>query len=396
LIVSHESITSSAGLADLCDRLAAAERIGIDTEFVSEDTFHPELCLVQVVTEGLTAVIDPYSVADLRPFWELLAKDSHVTIIHAAREEVNFSLKAIDALPANLFDTQIAAGFCSSEYPSSYGSVVTKFLGQQPAKGEQRTDWRRRPLSTAQIDYALEDVRYLMELHTELLRRLNRDRRQEWFVEEMADWQKDVVEARTRPRWHKVSGTNGLSSRSMAIVRELWIWRQKEAEARNMPARRLLRDDLLVELAKRKSDKPDKIRAIRGLPRSMNRQMVEEISQCIHSGLEASVEGMGRGKHEAMPSQLNLLGQFLTPALTSICRNANVATSLVGTASDVRELVSYRLDFGGAEDRGPPSLARGWRAEVVGNLIDELLAGRKSIRIEDPHSEHPLEFEALE
>ena len=126
--MSHETITSPAQLADFCDRLARADRIGIDTEFVSEDTFRPELCLVQVATANDLAVIDPYRVGDLTLFWRTLADGRHMTIAHAAREELNFALLACGRPLANLFDTQIAAGFCSTEYPSSYGSVVTKFL----------------------------------------------------------------------------------------------------------------------------------------------------------------------------------------------------------------------------------------------------------------------------
>src|SRR5262249_23790332 len=158
--------------------------------------------------------------------------------------------------PANVFDTQLAAGFCSMEYPSSYGSVVTKFLDQQPNKGEQRTDWRRRPLTDSQIDYALEDVRFLLPLHDELQRRLATLKRLDWLAEETRTWLEDLRASRERPRWRKVSGIGNMSLRNLAIVRELWRWRQAEAERRDAPPRRVLRDDLIVELAKRKSDQP--------------------------------------------------------------------------------------------------------------------------------------------
>lgn len=394
--MSHTSITSQAQLAQFCRHLARADRVAIDTEFVSEDTFRPELCLVQVATDQGLAVIDPYRVKDLSTFWQALESGKHTTVIHAAREEVNFSLASCDQPPANLFDTQIAAGLCSTEFPSSYGAVVTKFLDQKPGKGEQRTDWRRRPLSEHQIEYALEDVRYLLPLHEELRRHMKKLNRLGWFAEETDAWLQEVREARTRERWRKVSGIGNLSGRSLAIVRQLWRWREQEAERRDMPPRRVLRDDLIVELAKRKSDKPDRIRAIRGLQRTRNRRLIDELAECIRRGLEAPLDEVTRRHREPMPSQLNLLGQFLAPALASICRSANVATSLVGTASDVRDLIAYRLDFGDTDHREPPSLARGWRADLVGHLIEELLAGKKSIRIEDPESEHPLAFDRVE
>jgi ribonuclease D len=394
--VSHETITSPSQLAEFCRRLARAERIGIDTEFVSEDTFRPELCLIQVATKDDLAVIDPYRAGELTQFWQTLATGNHATIAHAAREELNFSLSACGRPPAALFDTQLAAGFCCTEYPASYSSVVTKFLGVRPGKGEQRTDWRRRPLTDYQIEYALEDVRYLLPLHDALKRRLNKHRRLEWFDEEMHAWINEVCESRERPRWRRVSGIGNLSMRSLAIVRELWQWRQAEAERRDIPARRILRDDLIVELAKRKTDNVERIRAVRGMQRNMKRPVLDELASCVRRGLEAPLEDIERGSSDAMPSQLNLLGQFLSPALSSICRSANVATSLAGTATDVRDLIAYRLGFGNSDgESAPPLLARGWRAELVGHLIDELLAGEKSIRIVDPLSEHPLGFDIV-
>ena len=393
--VSHETINTSAQLADFCRNLVRADRIGIDTEFVSEDTFRPELCLVQVATADVLAVIDPYRAGDLTPFWRALAEGDHVTVAHAAREEVNFALSACGRPPANLFDTQIAAGFCSTEYPASYSSVVTKFLNARPSKGEQRTDWRRRPLSSDQIEYALEDVRYLLPLHETIHRRLKRLDRLAWLAEETDAWLKEVSEARERPRWRRVSGIGNLSPRSLAIVRELWTWRQQQAELRDVPPRRVLRDDLIVELAKRKSDNVEKIRAVRGMQRSLKRELMAELADCVRRGLECSLADIERRAQDAMPSQLNLLGQFLSPALSSICRSANVATSLAGTATDVRDLIAYRLGFGSNDSDELPLLARGWRAELVGHLIEELLIGRKSIRIADPLSEHPLGFDPV-
>jgi ribonuclease D len=128
----------------------------------------------------------------------------------------------------------------------------------------------------------------------------------------------------------------------------------------------------------------------------VRRDNIRQVAACIRRGLEAPLAEIERGASREMPSQLNLLGQFLSPALASICRNANIATSLVGTATDVRDLIAFRLGFANAHEDEPPTLARGWRAELVGHLIEELLAGRKSIRIEDPLSEHPLAFDAVD
>ena len=134
--MSHATITSPAQLASFCEELARADRIGFDTEFVSEDTFRPELCLIQVATQDRLAVIDPYRVGELSEFWRTLADGRHTTIVHAAREEVNFALTDGGRPPANLFDTQLAAGFCSTEFPSSYGGVVEQV--SRPHAGQGR------------------------------------------------------------------------------------------------------------------------------------------------------------------------------------------------------------------------------------------------------------------
>lgn len=398
--VSHETILSADALAYLCNRLKGSTRIGFDTEFVSEDTFRPELCLVQVVGEGgpggsILAVIDPQPIGDLNPFWRLLADGPHVTIAHAAREEINFCVQAIDRPPANLFDTQLAAAFCSPEYPAAYSSVVQRILNKRPNKGEQRTDWRRRPLTEAQIDYALEDVRYLFALHDKILGKIDRLGRREWLDAETAAFVTEVIEARTRQRWRKVSGSGGLPVRSLAIVRELWLWRQAEAERRDLPPKRILRDDLIVELAKKKTDREDKIRAIRGMLHGQLKRAIPDIAAAIRRGLEAPTDGLVGKRRKPPPPQLNLLGQFLAPAINSLCNKAEIAPALACTATDIRELISFRLGFGTESDE-PPALAEGWRAELIGNLIDDLLNGKKSIRIGDPRSDRPLEFDAID
>lgn len=393
--MSYEHVKSDAHLAEVLEKLRGAKRIGFDTEFVSEDTFRPELCLVQVASEDLMAVIDPQPIADMRPFWRLLAEGDHITIAHAAREELNFSLTAVGAPPANLFDTQIAAAFCSNEYPAAYSSVVSRFVGRKVAKGEQRTDWRRRPLTEDQLNYALEDVRYLFELHDKISAKIAKYHRESWLEEEMESFVAEVTAARSRKRWRKVSGIGNLGPRNLAIVRELWEWRQSEAERRDIPPRRVLRDDLIVELAKQKNAKPERIRSIRGMQYGQLKKVTPEIAACVQRGLDASLDEFKRKRGPAPPPQLNLLGQFLSPAIASVCRGKNVAASLTGTASDFRDMIADHLGYG-TEDGEPPALAQGWRAELIGNLINDLLDGKKSIRIKNPKSEHPLAIDGVD
>jgi len=399
--VSAPTITDPKSLEELCKRLQTAEFIGIDTEFVSEDTFYPELCLIQIATKDELAVIDTIALEDVNPFWKVLVEGDHITILHAGREELNFMLRAVNKVPQRLFDVQLAAGFCSNEFPSAYGSVVSKFVGHKPAKGEQRTDWRRRPLTAAQINYALEDVRYLIPLYNRLVELLTERERLSWFEDELESWQDEVIAAQSRMDWRRVSGIGKLGPRNLAIVRELWHWRYQEAQNRNIPQRRILRDDLIVELAKRKVSNSDQILAIRGMERGAIKRKADELAECVRRGLDSPIENEPKSRRKQVPSQLSLLGQFLAPALGTICRRAEIAASMVGTASSVRDLIAYRMGFASEESRRDgkdklPVLARGWRAELVGNVIDDLLEGKKSIRITNAKDADPLVFDDVD
>jgi ribonuclease D len=386
---SHDFITTESQLDDLVRRLGEHESLGFDTEFVSEHTYRSQLCLIQVAAGDVLAVIDTLKVKELEPFWRLLTDPGRTTVVHAGREEMGFILHAIGERPAKLFDVQVAAGLVDHDYPAGYAAIVRRMLGQPTNKGETRTDWRKRPLTAAQIDYALDDVRHLDDLWKTLERKLADRGRIAWMTEEMANWLEEVEASFTRKRWRRVSGLNGLSRRELAVARELWHWRDSVAEDRDMPPKRVLRDDLLVELCKRKSADPQQIAAVRGMQRSDLRHILPAIADAIDRGLSLPDEELPGGeKHRAPPPQVNVLGQFLATAIGGLCRQLEIAPSLVGTASDMRELLAWKLSH--SKNEPPPALVQGWRAEVVGDLIDDLLAGRASLRISDLTSRDPL------
>ena len=261
--VSYADISNAEQLASYCERLAQARQIAFDTEFVAERTYRPVLCLVQVVADGELALIDPLAIKELTPFWEAVVAPGHETIVHAGRGELEFCLHAVSKVPAGLFDVQIGAGLAGIEYPVGYGTLISKLLGEKPNKAETRTDWRRRPLSRRQIQYALDDIRHLPAIRDRLHGRLVELGRLAWMEEEMATWLDEVQRALSQERWRRVSGNSGLSGRGLAIVRELWRWREVEAQRRNCPARRVLRDDLIVELARRQTADVARIEAAR-------------------------------------------------------------------------------------------------------------------------------------
>ena len=387
-----QTISDQHQLIACCDELSAAQVITFDTEFVSEDTYRPELCLIQVAAADQLYVIDPMGISDLRPFWECLATPGHDTVVHAGREELRFSWRAIGRFPHQVLDVQLAAALVGLEYPAAYATLVSKLLKVNLTKGETRTNWRRRPLSATQIEYALQDVLYLEALRDVLVLGIQERGRENWLKEELSAWERQIEGLEGAENWRRVAGGSGLSARSLAIVRELWRWREEEADRKNMPAKRVLRDDLIVELARRQSADPKHIHAVRGLERRNLERHLPELASRIDRALR-----LDESEHPPRPvsstrPQLSLLGQFLASALGSICRDAGVATSLVGTAQDVRDLVAHRLQLDTNRRGEVPVLARGWRAEVVGKVIDDLLTGHLAIKVGEPLSEQPLEF----
>jgi len=391
--VHYEDITSEDQLRQYCRKLPENPSIAFDTEFVSEHTYRPVLCLIQVAAGERLALIDAMAIDDLTPFWEAIAQPGHETIVHAGRGEMEFCLQAIGRWPSDLFDVQIAAGLAGVEYPAGYGTLIARLLGEKPHKHETRTDWRRRPLSRRQIAYALDDAHYLQPIRDVLHVKLEELGRRSWLADEMKTWREEIELAQSHERWRRVSGNSGLTGRNLAVVRELWRWREGEARRRDKPVRRVLRDDLIIELARRGTDDIKRIGSVRGLERGDLKHRLGEIAACIRRALDLPDEECPRPLLRKPGPQLSVLGQFLFSALGSICRQARLAPNLVGTPNDIRDLIVYRTNQNPDSDRAPPKLAHGWRVEFVGRLFDDLLAGRKSIRIEDPTSDHPLVFE---
>jgi len=393
--VEYDYISTASDLAKFCDAVRSAPAIFYDTEFVSEDTYRPELCLIQVAAAGRLAIIDPYEVGSCQPFWELITSGDHHTVVHAGREEFRFCWHETQTKPRNLFDVQIAAGLIGLEYPASYGKLIAKLLGQKLPKGETRTNWRQRPLTDKQLEYALLDVHHLPEIRDKIVSQLEKLGRIEWFDAEITRWQNELIESETTEKWRRVSGISGLSNKALVIVRELWRWREQEAANTNRPPRRILRDDLIVELARRGKGELRQIQAIRGIERSGAKRYLEEIAKAVTRAQGQPNEQWPRSKKNSMPNQVTVLGQFLSTALTSLCRSHSLAPSIVGTAQDVRDFVALELGFYPKGDP-TPRLAEGWRAEVVGAALRDLLQGKVAIRIEDPLSDHPLQFNKVD
>ena len=391
-----ELIESQSGFEALCDDIEDAGIVAFDTEFVSESSFRPELCLMQfsVGPDGEDAVgVDPFEVPDLSRWWEIMADARTTVIVHGGQAEVKFCLEALDRPPKLLIDVQLAEGLLSTTYPLGYDALVQRVLNVRNSSHQTRTDWRRRPLSADQIKYALRDAEYLPRVWAEQKARLRRKGRTRWAQNEFVQFVRRLTEDHRREPHERVTGLSKLGRKELAVAREVALWRDEEAARRNRPARKVLRDDLVVDLAKRSPDSREQLLAHRDMNRGDYRKAADDILAAIERGRAVSdddlPERQRRGGPPKNPDE-QALAQLLGIALTSLCNEHQVARQLVGTTADLRDLVRWHT---AGRPGDPPKLAEGWRGEMCGDLLAGLLDGEVSLRVSDPASDHPLTFD---
>jgi ribonuclease D len=389
--LQYESIKTTAHLQEFCEKISQCEVIAFDTEFVSETTYRPVLCLIQVATDdGSLAIIDPIGMESTAAFWELIASGNYTVLAHAAREETRFCYRYSGKPIGGLFDTQLAAGFVGLEYPASLGTLVSRLVGKTLPKGETRTDWERRPLTKGQIDYALADVTELIEMYHKLADELDRRDRWDWLDEECDLRQLQIIEAETRENWRRVAGASGLSPRQLEIVRQLWLWREAQAKSLDRLPKRILRDDLIIELARHGWTDVRKIRAIRGLERRHLNDQYEEMAQAVERGLATPDNQLPNRTRGNRKSVSPMLSQFLSTSMACISRQQDLAPSIVGNTDDVKEFLGAELE---PDPKDPtPVLRKGWRGEIVGPTLRKVLDGELSIRVVNVREPQPLEF----
>ncbi|MDG3006382.1 ribonuclease D [Paludisphaera mucosa] len=391
----HESlIADAAGLNDLIDHIREERRFGFDTEFVSEDTYEPVLCLIQVATSRRLAAVDPLALAagDLDAFWAVVLDPEIEVVMHAAGEDMRICLMRTGKLPARVFDVQLAAGLVGYSYPLSHTNLVSQVLRATVSGSETRTDWRRRPLTPAQVRYALDDVRYLLDLQDRLGAELDRLGRREWAEAEFRDFMVAVEERADQDRWRRLPGLHQLSRRALEAARRLSEWREGEARRQNRPMRQVMRDDLVVAIAKRMPNGRRDLEALRDFNRPGLISRADEILKAVEAARGVPDDQLPEPapRHDDAPGA-STVANLLSAALAQCCLENKVAGSLVANTSDLKSLIRWRLD--GCPGGERPILAEGWRGEMCGGLLLDVLDGRRTLRVVDPASEFPVALE---
>ncbi|HKQ50041.1 MAG TPA: HRDC domain-containing protein [Phycisphaerae bacterium] len=371
-------ITSQAGLAELCASVSAVGRFAFDTEFVGEDSYQPEVCLIQVATDEFQAIIDPLAGLDARPFWELVADPTVETIVHAGSEDLTLCWKFLGRPPSAVIDLQVAAGFIGLGYPTALSRLARETIGAKLHKSQTLTDWRRRPLNDEQLAYAVEDVIHLPPMYHHMRGRLETRGRWAWVIEECSAMCAPAVFEAAGPRQlRRLRGLAGLNRQELAVADALLDERERLAKRYNRPPRTVLRDHLLVELARRGWTDPSRMRTLRGM--NLSNADLEKLAAAISTAKSSPPELWPTAKDEDQDRDEDAIITLLSAVLRDHCKHHGVAYGLLSNKEELRATV--RSYVAPTETDAVTPLRIGWRGEFIGRLLERLLTGQAAVRI---------------
>src|SRR6266545_3056035 len=372
-------VATDQDLKELIDHLRAAGSFAFDSEFIGELTYIPKLCLIQVATTQRIALIDPLTAMDLHPFWELLADPSLEKIVHAGEQDIEPVVRHLGRPAANIFDTQVAAGFIGMAYPVALLKLVHELIGIKLGKGLTFSHWDQRPLSAMQLRYAADDVRFLPALREKIGQRLNSVGHTDWAREEFAALC-DVKLYQFDPQTHylRVKGSTSLSGAQLAVLKELTIWRDGVARAHDVPARAFVKDDVLVELSRDHVKDVQKLNRVRGLPRPVEAAHGAEIVAAIARGLATPPAKVPAVRPEPTPTE-RFRADALWAAAQCLCIGQSLDPNLVTSRQEVGDL-SRHLTRGSKEPN--IGLLKGWRYQAVGEPLKKMVKEGNKIAID--------------
>ncbi|MGD9783054.1 MAG: ribonuclease D [Hyphomicrobiaceae bacterium] len=371
-------ITDTPSLAKTCEKLAAHDFVAVDTEFLREQTFWPQLCLVQLAGPDVEAIVDPLAKdISLDPLWRLMADESVVKVFHAGRQDVEIVWARANIIPTPLFDSQVAAMVCGFGDSVSYSNLVKKVTGHDIDKSSRFTDWSRRPLSQNQLTYALGDVTHLRDVYAYLKERIDADGRMRWLDEEMATLT-DPATYETHPdeAWKRLK-LRVKNRKALAVLIELAAWRERLAQTQDVPRGRILRDDALYDIANQAPTTPEQLSSLRSLSDGFWRSSrAKEIVEAVKAGLARdmkSVPPLRQG--QALSAEATATVELLKVLLKSAAAKHGVAPRLIADASDL-ELIA------GPGEADVPAL-KGWRRQLFGDDAMALKRGELALSLEN-------------
>ncbi len=368
-------IETTDELASVCRRLADHAFVTVDTEFLRETTFWPKLCVLQLASDEEAVVVDALAPGlDLAPLLALMRDDALVKVFHAARQDLEIFWKLAGFLPAPLFDTQVAAMVCGFGDQVSYGELVQALCRTSVDKSSRFTDWARRPLSAAQISYATADVTHLRDVYRALRAQLEQSGRLSWLADEMRFLTSpSTYEQHPENAWERFSA-KVRKPRDLAVLMDLAAWRETEAQARDVPRSRILKDDALLEVAAAAPRTLEALGDLRAVPRGLDRSRLgTDILAAVERGLDRDPKTLPRIERERRNGG-GATVELLKVLLRQVADAQGVAPKLIASVDDLEAIAS-------SDTASVPALA-GWRRSLFGDKALELKHGRLALTVE--------------
>ncbi|MFO1187609.1 MAG: ribonuclease D [Alphaproteobacteria bacterium] len=371
-----ETVTTDIALKSLIRDLAREPFVAIDTEFLRDTTYWPVLCLIQVATSsGRKAIIDPLTNLSLEPFLEFLSETSPVKVFHAARQDLEIFHHMGGVFPNPLYDTQIAAMVCGYGESVGYETLVRQIAKASIDKSARFTDWKRRPLSERQLAYAIADVTHLCTVYDALRRRVESQGRASWIDEEMQALEDPATyDLSPEAAWERLR-LRDTRPRALAVAIEVAAWREREAQKRDVPRGRILKDDLISEVVHERPATKEALEKLRAVPRGWaNSELAQGLVAAVKRGLERPTEGLpaveSRRREPLPPARIDLLKTLLRAR----SEEHHVAQKLIATSAELEA-------FAAGEPEGR-HITEGWRHEIFGRDAERLLAGEVALALE--------------
>ncbi|HEX5056306.1 MAG TPA: ribonuclease D [Gammaproteobacteria bacterium] len=374
--MTDKYINTQKDLAELCQELASSPWLAIDTEFIREKTYYPQLCLIQIGAPGILACVDTLAIKDLGCFFELIANPNSIKVFHAAGQDLEIFYHLNGSLPQPVFDTQLAAAFLGHGEQIGYANLVKELLKVQLEKTHTRTDWSRRPLSPGQIEYALDDVRYLRDIYLMLRQALIATRRLSW-VEEDSKYLTQPERYRPDPdnAWQRIKAVNKLRGVKLNVLRHLAAWREHEAMAVNKPKRWVLSDDLLLQLAQQTPKQREEFGQLRDLSAGTAERYADTLLALIGKALQEPKELWPETENHRKPSmQQEATADMVNAALRIKAAEHSISPQLLATREHIHNLLSGERDI---------PLLQGWRLELAGQTVLDVMAGKQQLAYVD-------------
>ena len=370
-------INTTRDLAEACGRLARHPYVTVDTEFLRETTYYPLLCVAQIASADEAIVIDALAEGlDLQPFYELMANERVLKVFHAARQDIEIVWHQANLIPHPIFDTQVAAMVLGYGDSISYDQLVQRITGDTLDKSHRFTDWSRRPLSTAQVKYAISDVTHLRDVFTALDADLHKRGRAEWVGEEMevltspATYRADPDTA-----WERLK-TRVRKPKELAVLMEIAAWREREAQTRDVPRGRVLKDDVLGEIATQAPTTVERLAGLRSLPRGFERsKWGQDILQAVARGLARDPKALPRIERPRGGGNGAATVELLKVLLRMTSERHAVAAKVIATIDELERIA--------ADDQADVPALHGWRRELFGEKALALKHGQLALAVEE-------------